>query len=212
MSSTVELILCHGMAASSHCVERLLPSLTTSCRLLVMRSRLNIMPCIIVLEIGFLWREMISQSFDFAWISVRLNLSHFVLTLLVFSIPAVVDHYFLVSIFLLRGSPLAAWNAIIDSLAPVLIRALTNLLLVCLLFLPVGIPPPVTNGLIRGHQLRKTIEKHVHFETSDKSCILMIGSFVVTFLCIVLKFRRTSGCPPKLQNDILGDVSGLNQS
>ena len=38
-------------------------------------------------------------------------------------------------------------------------------------------------------------EKRSHFEIRDESCIL-ISSFVVTFLRIVLKFRRTSGRPP----------------
>jgi len=67
---------------------------------------------------------------------VRLNSSRLVLTL-VFNKPAAVDH-FLVSVLLLaRGRPLAAFSEMIDSLAPVSTRALTNLFLVCLFFLPV---------------------------------------------------------------------------
>ena len=66
---------------------------------------------------------------------MRLNLSRLVLTL-VFNKPAAVDH-FLVSVLLLRGRPLAAFSEMIDSLAPVSTRALTNLFFDCLLFLPV---------------------------------------------------------------------------
>ena len=76
---------------------------------------------------------------------MRLNSSRLVLTL-VFSNPAAVDH-FLVSVLLLKGSPLAAlagrplaaFSEMIDLLAPVSMRALTtcNLFLVCLFFLTV---------------------------------------------------------------------------
>ena len=55
------------------------------------------------------------------------NSSRLVLTL-VFNKPAAVDH-FLVSVLLLRGRPLAALSEMIDSLAPVSTRDLTNLLL-----------------------------------------------------------------------------------
>ena len=64
---------------------------------------------------------------------MRLDSSHLVLTL-VFNKPAPVDH-FLVSVLLLRGRPLATFSEMIDSLAPVSTRVLTNLFLVCLFFL-----------------------------------------------------------------------------
>ena len=66
---------------------------------------------------------------------MRLNSSRLVLKL-VFNKPAAVDHI-LVSVLLLRGRPLAAFSEMIYSLAPVSMRALTNLFLVCLFFLPV---------------------------------------------------------------------------
>ena len=72
---------------------------------------------------------------DHFLVSVRLNSSRLVLTL-VFNKPAAVDH-FLVSVLLLRGRPLAALSEMVDSLTPVSTRALTNLFLVCLFFLPV---------------------------------------------------------------------------
>ena len=59
---------------------------------------------------------MIFESFD--------NSSLLVLTL-VFSMPAAVDH-FLVSVLLLKGSPLAALAEMIVLLAPVSMRALAD--------------------------------------------------------------------------------------